>query len=119
MPSGRLNGLVRRRIALPPENFAACRVDAHGNLIVPLAREFEDPAAGEDRRCVTLSNWNFPFGGQLLRPSLRLTEARYSIPVGTSPLRPILSPKTPARDETNRYQNARILPHSPSSCEHD
>src|ERR1700680_624106 len=114
MAGCRLNRLGRGRITLPPKNFAAFRVDGHGDLVVPLARKFEDPALCVERRCVALSNGDFPFSGQLLRPSPRLTKMRHAVPVGTSPLRPILSPETAARHDTSNIdQNARILPHSP------
>src|SRR3989442_1264613 len=92
--------------------------------LVPIdATMSPSPATGEDRGCVALSNRDLPFGGQLFRPGLRLVKAHHAIPVGTAPLRPILSPKT-AADETNNGEtnnverNAKILSHSPSACEY-
>src|SRR5437763_1207603 len=109
-----IHRLVRRGIALPPENLPVFRVGAHGDLVISLSRKFEDPAACQDGRRVTLSNGNFPFSGQLLGPGLRFTKGYRTVPVGTSSLRPILGQKTQATGETNNAkQNTGIRSHSP------
>src|SRR6476659_51431 len=113
MAGCRLDGFVRSRIAHPPKHLARLRVDAHGDFVIALARKLKDAAAREQRRSVPLSDRSFPFAVQLLRPRLRLTEVDRTVPVGTAPLRPILSPHAPAGYQTNKIsQNTWVLPHA-------
>jgi hypothetical protein len=109
-----------------PAARESCRFPGRGSWRPRRLPGAQTARSGRSRRSEMRSPLqpDLPFGGQLLRPSLRLTEGRPSIPVGTAPLRLVLSPKIPVCRETDSGDthgtdpDARAPLHSPSSSEY-
>src|SRR5262245_57386209 len=111
MPGRRPHRLVRRRIALPPQNLPVLRIDSHCDLVIALSGKLENLPFRKQRRSIALPDSDLPLSIELLRPALRLSKCELPIPARAAPLSPILAP---SRDEgRHKNQKSKAL-HKPS-----